>query len=108
MQLWGDIYGILPCNYPNSLTFHNLVRDKIGIFTGERSVGSIQHAFFRDAQADIRIPDRFGEMVNPQQWFFLSLDAIKQATQLIKNNEITDYRYDAETAQLVRRERERE
>lgn len=73
-----------------------------------KATEKLLHAFFRDAQADIRIPDRFGEMVNPQEWFFLSLDAIKQATQLIKNNEITDYRYDAETAQLVRRERERE
>lgn len=70
-----------------------------------KATEKLLHAFFRDAQADIRIPDRFGEMVKPQEWFFLSLDAIKQATQLIKNNEITDYRYDAETAQLVKRER---
>lgn len=70
-----------------------------------KATEKLLHAFFRDAQADIRIPDRFGEMVNPQEWFFLSLDAIKQATQLIKNNEITDYRYDAETAQLIKKER---
>lgn len=69
-----------------------------------KATEKLLHAFFRNAQADIRIPDRFGEMVNPQEWFFLSLDAIKQATQLIKNNEITDYRYDAETAQLVKKE----
>ncbi|MAL84306.1 GIY-YIG nuclease family protein [Idiomarina abyssalis] len=70
-----------------------------------KATEKLLHAFFRDAQADIRIPDRFGEMVRPKEWFFLSLDAIKQATQLIKNNEITDYRYDAETAQLIKKER---
>jgi hypothetical protein len=68
-----------------------------------KATEKLLHAFFRDAQAEIRIPDRFGEMVRPKEWFFLSLDAIKQATQLIKNNKITDYRYDAETAQVVRR-----
>ena len=60
------------------------------------------HTFFTDAQADIQIPDRFGNLVKPKEWFFLPLDLIKQATDLIKNDQIRGYRYDVETVQIVK------
>lgn len=59
------------------------------------------HAFFREAQADIQIPDRFGNMVKPKEWFFLPLELIKQVADLIRNNKISDYQYDATNVKII-------
>jgi hypothetical protein len=59
------------------------------------------HAFFREAQADIQIPDRFGNMVKPKEWFFLPLELIKQAVDLIRNNNIAEYQYDATNVKII-------
>ncbi len=59
------------------------------------------HAFFREAQADIQIPDRFGNMVRPKEWFFLPLELIKQAVDLIRNNNIAEYQYDATNVKII-------
>lgn len=61
------------------------------------------HKFFNDAQADIQIPDRFGNIVKPKEWFFLPLELIKQTVELIGANDIQNYIYDAEQVQLVRK-----
>ena len=59
------------------------------------------HAFFREAQADIQIPDRFGNMVKPKEWFFLPLELIKQIADLIRNNKIASYQYDATNVKII-------
>jgi hypothetical protein len=59
------------------------------------------HTFFREAQADIQIPDRFGNIVKPKEWFFLPLDVIKQVIQILQNGDITKYRYDPKDVCLV-------
>lgn len=59
------------------------------------------HTFFREAQADIQIPDRFGNIVKPKEWFFLPLDLIKQVIQVLQNGDITKYRYDPKDVCLV-------
>jgi hypothetical protein len=59
------------------------------------------HAFFREAQADIHIPDRFGNMVKPKEWFFLPLDLIKQIADLIRKNKIANYQYDATNVKII-------
>jgi hypothetical protein len=59
------------------------------------------HTFFREAQADIQIPDRFGNIVKPKEWFFLPLDLIKQVIQVVQNGDITKYRYDPKDVCLV-------
>lgn len=61
------------------------------------------HAFFREAQADIQIPDRFGNMVKPKEWFFLPLDIIKEAIKLLRENTISNYTYDPKTIEIVDR-----
>jgi hypothetical protein len=61
------------------------------------------HAFFRDAQADIKIPDRFGSLVQPKEWFFLPLELIKQAVRLLNDGTIADFRYDSKAIEIVRR-----
>ena len=59
------------------------------------------HTFFREAQADIQIPDRFGNMVKPKEWFFLPLELIKQIADLIRNNKIASYQYDATNVKII-------
>ncbi len=52
------------------------------------------HTFFKEAQADIQISDRFGNIVKPKEWFFLPLEVIKQVIQLLNNSDIMKYQYD--------------
>ena len=60
------------------------------------------HAFFREAQADIQIPDRFGNMVRPKEWFFLPLGVIKNAIKCIQQGELLAYKYDPKKIMLVK------
>ena len=61
------------------------------------------HTFFREAQADIQIPDRFGNMVKPKEWFFLPLDIIKEAIKLLREKAINNCRYDPQIIGIVDR-----
>lgn len=58
------------------------------------------HAFFREAQADIQIPDRFGIMVKPKEWFFLPLELIKKAINHINTGSIQNYRFKRSTVTI--------
>lgn len=60
------------------------------------------HTFFREAQADIQIPDRFGNMVKPKEWFFLPLSVIKEVVNILQNEDIRNYKYNASTISIVR------
>lgn len=60
------------------------------------------HKLFQSAQLDIEIPDRFGRMVTPREWFLVPLFVIEEAVDRIKDGSIVDYRYDPETASLVK------
>ena len=62
------------------------------------------HTFFREAQADIQIPDRFGNMVKPKEWFFLPLSTIKTAITLLKDDTIRDYVYNPERVEIVQKD----
>lgn len=60
------------------------------------------HTFFSEAQADIQIPDRFGNIVKPKEWFFLPLDVIKEVIQILQNDDITQYQYDSKGVRLIK------
>lgn len=62
------------------------------------------HKFFSPARLNLSLPDRFGQSVNPREWFLVPLEAIKEALELIKDQKIVDYRYDSESAMIVRRD----
>lgn len=62
------------------------------------------HRIFASAQLDVTIHDRFGNPVRPREWFLVPLHVIDQVVGRIKDGSISDYEYDAETAQLGRRE----
>ncbi|MCS3731323.1 GIY-YIG nuclease family protein [Bradyrhizobium betae] len=60
------------------------------------------HRVFGAAQLDIEIPDRFGNLVVPREWFLVPLFVIDEAVERIKNGTITEYGYEPAQAALVR------
>ncbi|MCU0546158.1 MAG: GIY-YIG nuclease family protein [Oscillatoriaceae cyanobacterium Prado104] len=63
---------------------------------------AILHKFFSSARLDLELQDRFGMPVQPKEWFFVPLDAIEEAIEKIKEGTIDRFRYDLETARIVR------
>ena len=57
---------------------------------------------FADARLSITIKDRFGNPVQPNEWFMLTRNAIEQAVNLIQSGEIQNYTYDAKTTEFVK------
>jgi hypothetical protein len=60
------------------------------------------HGFFREAQADIQIPDRFGNMVRPKEWFFLPLSVIKEVVNILQNDDIRKFEYNPNDISIAR------
>lgn len=60
------------------------------------------HRFFGSAQLDLELKDRFGGQVEPREWFLVPLPVIEEAIQLLLAGSIGDFRYDKDTARLVR------
>jgi hypothetical protein len=48
------------------------------------------------------IKDRFDEQVEPREWFLVPLPVIEEAVQKLVEASITDFRYDPESARIVR------
>ena len=59
------------------------------------------HKLFHRARLEIKILDRFGQPVYPQEWFLVPFYVIDEAIEKIKAGEITNYIYDPEKASLV-------
>lgn len=63
------------------------------------------HRLFAPARLHITIHDRFGNPVQPEEWFLVPLFVIDEAVARIKDGTITHYRYDPAEAQLVKSSR---
>lgn len=63
---------------------------------------SLIHKLFSAAQINLSIPDRFGNMVKPREWFLVPLNVVDEAVQRIRDRSILSYRYDTASAQLVK------
>jgi len=66
-----------------------------------RATEQVLHTFFREAQADLEITDRFGNAVKPREWFFVPLDAIREAVKLLNEGKLASSRYDAVKAVVL-------
>jgi len=62
---------------------------------------NLLHKFFGDSQLNIEVPDRFGNMVKPKEWFLVPLFVIDEVVERIKDGTIGSYKYDFHTASLV-------
>ncbi|MGA2894475.1 MAG: GIY-YIG nuclease family protein [Xanthobacteraceae bacterium] len=61
---------------------------------------NIIHRVLAPAQFNLTIPDRFGNPVRPREWFLVPLSVIDEAVERIKDNSITQFEYDPQTASL--------
>jgi len=59
------------------------------------------HRLFASARLNITINDRFGNPVQPQEWFLVPMFVIDEAVHRIKDGTITQYVYDPTAARLV-------
>jgi hypothetical protein len=60
------------------------------------------HRVFGSAQLDLEVPDRFGTMIKPREWFLVPLHVIDDAVSKIRDGTITGYRYDPSEGGLVK------
>jgi hypothetical protein len=60
------------------------------------------HKVFAAAQINLTIPDRFGHIVKPREWFLVPLHIIDEAVQKIRDRSIVDYLYDPAAGDLKR------
>jgi hypothetical protein len=65
-------------------------------------IENLIHRIFDAARLDITIKDRFGQPVIPREWFLVTLFAIDDAVEHIRDGTITGYVYDPKAAGLVR------
>jgi hypothetical protein len=71
---------------------HNLNRSKLE---------NIFHRLFGAAQLDLSIEDRFGQAVQPREWFLVPLHVIDEAVEHIRDGSITNMHYDPRSARLL-------
>jgi hypothetical protein len=67
-----------------------------------KGLEALLHKFFDSARLDVGLQDRFGIPVKPKEWFLLPLGAIEDAIEKIKAETLDQFRYDPESAKLVR------
>jgi hypothetical protein len=60
------------------------------------------HRVFASARIDLTIDDRFGNPVQPREWFLAPLAVIDQAVERMRDGSITEFQYDPATASLIR------
>lgn len=60
------------------------------------------HRLLAPARLSITINDRFGNPVQPQEWFLVPVFVIDEAVERIKDGSITQYVYDPKAARLVK------
>ncbi|MEG3878637.1 GIY-YIG nuclease family protein [Microcoleus sp. herbarium7] len=63
---------------------------------------AILHKFFSSARLDLELQDRFDATVQPREWFMVPLEAIEEAIEKIQAGTIEGFKYDRETARIVR------
>lgn len=63
---------------------------------------NLLHRFFESARLNIQISDRFGNPINPREWFMVPIFVIDEVVEKIKNGSLINYRYDANEARLVK------
>lgn len=61
---------------------------------------NVLHRVFAPARLDLTIKDRFGNPVHPREWFLVPLSLIDEVVEKIRDQSITEFEYDPETASL--------
>lgn len=59
------------------------------------------HKVLSAARLELTIKDRFGNPVNPREWFLVPLPVIDEIVDRIRDGTIAEHRYDPKTARLI-------
>lgn len=65
---------------------------------------SLIHKAFAAAQINLSIPDRFGHIVKPREWFLVPLHIVNEVVGRVRDRSIVGMVYDPGTASLRRRD----
>ncbi len=60
------------------------------------------HRFFSKARLDLKLKDRFGQGVEPREWFIVPLQEIQKAIRLLKQGTIGDYHYEPTKGRILK------
>ena len=66
---------------------------------------NLLHRIFAPARLDLQMDDRFGRPVKAREWFLVPLTVIDEVVSKVKDQTITEFSYDPQTASLVKRPR---
>ncbi len=61
------------------------------------------HRFFAGGRLDLELKDRFGQGVEPREWFLVSLSVIEEAVDLLVKGSIGDFCYDPKIGLIEKR-----
>jgi hypothetical protein len=73
---------------------------KLANINGKR-LEALLHRFFSSARLDVELKDRFGDQVEPREWFLIPLPVIEKAIERLMDGTIGSCRYDPEAASIV-------
>ncbi len=62
---------------------------------------NLLHRFFDSARLNIQISDRFGNPINPREWFLVPIFIIDEVVDKIKDGSLSKYQYDAYSVKLI-------
>ena len=60
------------------------------------------HRFFSKARLDLELKDRFGQGVEPREWFIVPLQEIQKAIRLLKQGTIGAYHYEPTKGRILK------
>ena len=63
-----------------------------------KKLEALLHKFFAPARLDVELKDRFGQNVEPREWFLVPLPVIEEAVQKLSNGTLPAHRYNPKTA----------
>ncbi|WP_368005019.1 GIY-YIG nuclease family protein [Laspinema palackyanum] len=67
-----------------------------------KKLEGILQKFFASVRLDLELRDRFDMPVKPREWFLVPLEAIEAAIDKIQDGTLEQFRYDRETASLIK------
>lgn len=62
---------------------------------------NLLHRFFDSARLNIQVSDRFGNPINPREWFLVPIFIIDEVVEKIKDGSLSKFRYDPTEVKLL-------
>lgn len=89
---YDPTFLMAPVEIVATYTLYNIKRSRLE---------HLLHAYFAVARADVKVKDRFGQTVNPREWFFVPLDVIREAIQRLSQGTLNQSHYNPSLGRIV-------